>query len=201
MTFFNTSAKNAPAIKFQNIGDAFDGFITGPIAQRQARDFTTKQPKFYKPRPGQAQGDPIMEGVIPVTDHQGVSGTIYVTSKLMRRAIEDALIAAGAEQPAEGGRLFLQYSGTDSSSGFNAKAFTARYAAPAGGAPVAAAQAAPVPAVAQAAPADHGFQHAPAAQAVAQGGYAQPAAPAGYAQPAGYDTQAAAPAGYYPPAY
>lgn len=137
MTFFNTAGKSAPAVKFQNVGDQFDGFIAGPITARQARDFTTKQPKFYPLKPGQVEGDPIMEGVVPVRDQAGQEGTIYVTSKLMRFAIEDALRAAGVEQPAEGGRLLLQFVGHETSNGFQAKKFAARYQAPAAGAPAA----------------------------------------------------------------
>jgi len=199
MTFFNTQPKAAPAVKLQAPGQSFDGFIAGPITTRQARDFSTKQPKFYPLRPGQTQADPIMEGVIPVRDAAtGAEGTIYVASKIMRQAIEAALRAAGVQQPEEGGRLLLTYTGSKQVNGFNAKDYTARYQPPAAGA------VAPAPA---AAAVDPGFQHAANAQAVAQAGYA---APAGYetqggygapAAPAGYETQAAAPAGYYPPAY
>lgn len=204
MDFFNTSSK-AAAVKFQTPGQSFDGYITGPVTARQARDFQTKQPKFYPLRPGQTQADPIMEGVVPVKDaNTGVEGTIYVNSKLMRQAIEAALREAGVQQPEVGGRLLLTYTGSKQVNGFNAKDYTARYQSPAPGtAPAAPAAPAPAPA---AAPVDPGFQHAAAANAVAQAGYAQ----GGYAQPGyaaappaapGYETQTAAPAGYYPPAY
>lgn len=191
MGFFSPNA--GAAVKFENVGDSITGIISGALSERQAQ--YNGQPRTTK------KGQPVMEVVVPITDQMGNERTLYVSAWRMKRAIQDAVMVAGAKDIEQGGMLTVTFSGHEQGEGAQpAKAFTAQYT-PAGQVAAPAPQTAPqAPAQQQysqpmqqqggyqPAPTDGPYQQANYGQPMQQGGYSQPApmgnaAPTGYAQP------------------
>lgn len=67
---------------------------------RQARDYTTKEPLFWK------SGDPLMETVLTgVTTRDGIEQTLWISGRRMRDAYTAAIKAAGVGNIAKGDML------------------------------------------------------------------------------------------------
>lgn len=162
MSLFNSSSKG---VKFTNVGDTITGTVSSAPIERQQTKFGTQEPDFWP------NGDPKMQILVNLQTTLREDGnddgerTLYVASKNMKKAIADAMRAAGASDVAPGGTLTVTFVGNDPNSknpANPAKLYTAQYTpgasafaqpatpAPAGPAavspPVAAPAAAPAPA-------------------------------------------------------
>lgn len=144
MSIFGKREAN-PSAKFKNIGDMVEGEILSISEPMQAREFRTGDPSFWKTgRPKMQvaiklatnQRDPEIEGDdgtrnLWVLDDFGLND--YSMLDAVRRAVE----AAGASDLEVGGRLAIQFYGTDPASqnpDNPRKLYTGRYTpAPAGG--------------------------------------------------------------------
>lgn len=131
---YNTNDPFAPApaypsIKFPLPGHVVDMFITEIGEWRQAVDFETKLPAVWK------SGRPKMQLRI-LADIDGTEMALYVTQySNLFEAIQAATVEAGASL-APMGRLWVKYDGNVPVEGnkiLKAKAYTAKYKAPAGG--------------------------------------------------------------------
>ena len=148
MSLFDSSNKG---VKFDAIGAEIIGTIAGDPYERQQTKFGTQDPAFWP------NGDPMMQILVPLQTalredpNDNGERTLYVSSKNMKRAIGDAIRAAGASDIARGGTLTVKYVGNDPASknpANPAKLYQAQYTAPASGfaqqpAPAAPAQQAP----------------------------------------------------------
>lgn len=144
MSIFGKREAN-PSAKFTNIGDTIEGEILSISEPMQAREYQTGEPSFWKTgRPkmqvaiklATTQRDPEIEGDdgtrnLWVLDDFGLND--YSMLDAVRRAVE----AAGASDLEVGGRLAVQFYGTDPASKNPQnprKLYTGRYTpAPAGG--------------------------------------------------------------------
>lgn len=144
MSIFGKREAN-PSAKFNNIGDQVEGEILSVSEPMQAREYGTGEPSFWKTgRPKMQvaiklatnQRDPQIEGDdgvrnLWVIDDFGLND--YSMLDAVRRAVE----AAGASDLEVGGRLAVQFYGTDPASQNPKnprKLYTGRYTpAPAGG--------------------------------------------------------------------
>lgn len=135
MSLFNSGSKGA---KFENVGDSITGTIKAPPSERQQTKFGTQNPDFWP------DGSPKMQIIVPLMTeqrdpadvHDDGERTLYVASKHLKRAIGDAMRAAGVPDVAVGGTLTVQFVGYDPNSknpAQPAKLYTANYTPPASG--------------------------------------------------------------------
>ena len=185
MSLFTTST--GKGVKFPQPGATITGKIAQAPFEKQATKFGSQEPDYWP------NGDPKMQIVVPLTDTNAApeSGdddgdrTLYVSSGSMKKAISDAMHAAGVPDVAVGGILTVTYVTDDPASKNPAnpkKLYSAQYTPPASG------LAQPAPAQGYAAPAPAAPAYPAAAAATA------PAAAPGYQQPAPAPAPAAAPA-------
>lgn len=125
----------SPSAKFPDVGTTVGGVITRIGDPIQQRDYATGTPKTWD------DGSPQLHLPIDlqtdlrdpeITDDDG-SRTLYIKGQ-MKKAITDAVRAAGAKMLEVGGTLTVTYSGNGEASkkGFNPpKVYTATYAPPA----------------------------------------------------------------------
>lgn len=148
MSLFDSSSK---AAKFDTIGASVVGTVQGSPRERQQTKYGTQEPDFWP------NGDPKMQILVDLkTDQRDPANpaddgerTLYVASKNLKRAIGDAIRAAGAQDIMPGGVLTVTYVGNDPASknpANPAKLYQAQYTPPtsAFAQPQAAAPAAPV---------------------------------------------------------
>lgn len=146
MSLFNSGG--GKAAKFPQIGATITGKIAQMPFEKQATEFGTNRPATWP------NGDPKLDVVVPLTEtnapredgNDDGDRTIYVSSGKMKRAIANAIQAAGADDVAVGGLLTVTYVADDPNSknpANPAKLYEASYTPPASGlaAPPAAAQA------------------------------------------------------------
>lgn len=144
MSIFGKREAN-PSAKFKNIGDQVEGEILSISEPMQAREYGTREPSFWK------TGRPKMQVAIELATTQrdseieGDDGTrnLWVLDDFglndysMLDAVRRAVEAAGASDLEVGGRLAIQFYGTDPASKNPQnprKLYTGRYTpAPAGG--------------------------------------------------------------------
>ncbi|MFF7683126.1 hypothetical protein ACFZA2_10225 [Microbacterium sp. NPDC007973] len=176
MSLFESSSKG---VKFDAVGATVTGVVQSAPRERQQTKFGTQEPDFWP------NGDPKMQILVDLKTDQRVDAsddgerTLYVASKNMKRAIGEAIRAAGASDIAPGGTLTVQYLGNDPASknpANPAKMYAATYTAPTSAF-------AQQPAAAAAAPVAAPQQPVAAQPAPAQQQYVQPVAPAAVAQP------------------
>lgn len=131
MSLFDSGSKG---VKFANVGDTITGTISGAPTERQQTKFGSQEPDFWP------NGDPKMQIVVPLqTDlredpQDDGARTLYVASKNMKRAIADAMRAAGANDVVKGGVLSVTFTGFDPNSKNPqnpAKLYQAQYTPPA----------------------------------------------------------------------
>jgi hypothetical protein len=127
---------NAPAFKFEQIGDKAVGRIVS-MTERQQREFGTGKPMFFE------SGDPKMEWVITLAPESGDSFSLFARGgsydvgsgqgTSMLTAIHDAAIVANATTLEVGGQLAVQHTGLGKpKAGLNpAKLYMAAYQPPA----------------------------------------------------------------------
>lgn len=193
MSLFDSSSKG---LKFDQIGVSHTGTVKSAPRERQQTKFGSQDPDFWP------NGDPKMQILVDLqTDRRDDPNddgerTLYVASGNMKRAISDAIRAAGAQDIQPGGVLTVQYVGNDPASknpANPAKMYAASYTAPTSAfvaaAPAASAApafipqqhaaAAPLPQAPAAAFVPQQVpQAAPVAQAPVQAPFVAPAAPA-----------------------
>jgi hypothetical protein len=144
MSLFDSSSKG---LKFDTIGVQHTGTVKAAPRERQQTKFGSQEPDFWP------NGDPKMQILVDLQTNLRESAdddgerTLYVASKNMRRAIGEAIRAAGASDIAPGGVLTVSYIGNDPASANPAnpaKLYAAQYSAPASAFAGAAAGAQPV---------------------------------------------------------
>ena len=130
MSLFDSSSKG---VKFDVVGASIQGTVKSVPRERQQTKFGTQEPDFWP------NGDPKMQILIDLqTDRRedpqdDGERTLYVASKNMKRAISDAIRAAGATDLLPGGVLTVQYVGNSPASknpANPAKMYAAQYTAP-----------------------------------------------------------------------
>jgi len=163
----------APAAKFPAVGSMVRGKITD-LTTGQQRDFATQELKTWK------DGSPMMQAIItmqtdehdPDIPNDDGKRRVFVSSKSMREAIRDAIIASGQRELVIGGELAVAYVGDGQPEGnLNPpKLYRAEYGPPAlaassllGGSPQPAAAPQPAP---QAPPPDAQPAAAPAGRSL-----------------------------------
>ena len=114
-----------PSFKFASPGDTFKGVVTQEPLDRQALDFTTKQPKFWP------DGQPVIQTRIVARMPDGEERAIYASGR-MARAVSRAIGAAGATDLEPGGTITVQFTHTEPSKGGGqpAKQYEAAYVPP-----------------------------------------------------------------------
>lgn len=153
--FITAGGKTA---KFLTVGATITGTISRPPHEQQQTEFGSNTPATWP------NGDPKMQIVVnldtaerdPADANDDGARTLYVSSSKMKRAIGDAIIAAGANDIEVGGTLTVTYTGTDPQSknpANPAKLYSASYARPATPLAQQAPAATPAPAVPTPAPA------------------------------------------------
>ncbi|WP_371031246.1 hypothetical protein [Pseudoclavibacter sp. JSM 162008] len=113
--FITTGGKG---LKFQNPGDTHTGTVSRAPREQQQTKFGSQEPDTWP------NGDPKMQVVVeldtaerdPADGNDDGSRTLYVSSSAMKRAIGDAIIAAGAEDIEVGGILTVTFTGFDPTS-------------------------------------------------------------------------------------
>lgn len=130
MSLFDSSSKG---VKFDVIGSSIQGTVKSEPRERQQTKFGTQDLAFWP------NGDPMMQVLVDLqTDRRedptdDGERTLYVASKNMKRAISDAIRAAGATDLMVGGVLTVQFVGNDPASKNPqnpAKMYAAQYTAP-----------------------------------------------------------------------
>ena len=130
MSLFDSSSKG---LKFDTIGVQHTGTVKAAPRERQQTKFGSQEPDFWP------NGDPKMQILVDLQTNLRESAdddgerTLYVASKNMRRAIGEAIRAAGASDIAPGGVLTVSYIGNDPASANPAnpaKLYAAQYSAP-----------------------------------------------------------------------
>lgn len=178
MSLFESSSKG---VKFDAVGATVTGVVQSAPRERQQTKFGTQEPDFWP------NGDPKMQILVDLKTDQRADAsddgerTLYVASKNMKRAIGEAIRAAGASDIAPGGTLTVQYLGNDPASknpANPAKMYAATYTAP-----TSAFAQQPVAAAPVAQPQPQQPVAPPIAAQAPQQQYVQPAAPAAVAQP------------------
>lgn len=133
MSLFDSASKG---LKFDQIGVSHTGVVKSAPRERQQTKYNSQEPDFWP------NGDPKMQILVDVQTDQRTEAnddgvrTLYVASKNMRRAISDAIRAAGAQDILPGGTLTVQYVGNDPASKNPqnpAKIYAAQYTPPASG--------------------------------------------------------------------
>lgn len=104
------SGNTGKFVKFKQQGDTFTGIISAPVVMKQATEYGTKAPKFFP------SGDPILEEWINLDDvtaptKEEAASTLVVGYQAMRKAIGEAIIAAGATDLQVGGTLQVTRTG------------------------------------------------------------------------------------------
>lgn len=119
---------SAPYVKFNNIGDSVTGKVV-KATPRQAVDFKTGEPKFFK------NGDPIMELVItlktdlrdPSIDDDDGTRVLYAGNRMLK-AIKAAVREHGKGTKIVGGTLAVVHNDTEDSGGaFPTKLYEASF--------------------------------------------------------------------------
>jgi hypothetical protein len=145
MSLFDSSSKG---VKFDVVGASIQGTVKSTPRERQQTKYNTQEPAFWP------NGDPMMQILVDLQTDQRADPnddgerTLYVASKHMKRAISDAIRAAGASDLLPGGVLTVQYVGNDPASKNPqnpAKLYSAQYTAPTSAFAQQPAAAAPVP--------------------------------------------------------
>ena len=135
MGFFDI--ESGPAAKFDRPGDSVTGVLTRPYSLRPATEFGSNKPKVDD------RGEPVQMAVIELQTQQrdpskpGDDGlrVIYAEKFGQRKAIGDAMHAAGATDLEVGGTLTVQYVRDDpSDKGNPLKVWSAHYVSPNGAA-------------------------------------------------------------------
>lgn len=116
-----------PSVKFAELNDEFDGVITQPPEDRQARDFDTGKPAFWDDEKTQ----PKMETRIILQAQDGVEYAMYASGRLAW-AISAAIGDAGASDLEVGGRLWVKHHelGERKGKGKPPKLYKSKYAPP-----------------------------------------------------------------------
>ncbi len=169
------ASASGSGVKFTNPGDSFTGTVAAaPFESQQTVYNGNGALAFYPAKPGQTQGDPKMQIVVPMVNQSGGEQTLYVDKPGLKQAIGAAMTAAGAADIEVGGTLTVTFTHAEQGRGAQpAKKFSATYQAP-GAAPAA-----------PQAPAQQ-YQPAPTGQpygAPTNDPWATPAQPVGFAQP------------------
>lgn len=129
--------KGGKGLKFPTPGTSYTGKINAEPYEEQQTEYGSNVPATYP------NGDPKMQILVNLDTQLREEGdddgrrTLYVTSAKMKRAIFDAIQAAGADDLKVGGTLTITYSGTDPNSknpANPAKLYTASYVPPTPGA-------------------------------------------------------------------
>ncbi|NLP82616.1 hypothetical protein HF576_02020 [Microbacterium sp. CFH 90308] len=130
MSLFDSSNKG---LKFDQIGVSHSGTVKSAPRERQQTKFGSQEPDFWP------NGDPKMQILVDLQTNEREdpnddgTRTLYVASKNMKRAISDAIRAAGASDILPGGVLTVQYVGNDPASANPAnpaKLYAVQYTAP-----------------------------------------------------------------------
>lgn len=130
MSLFESSSKG---LKFDTVGATHTGVVQSAPRERQQTKFGSQEPDFWP------NGDPKMQILVDLKTDQRLDAsdtgerTLYVASKNMKKAIGEAIRAAGASDILPGGTLTVQYIGNDPASANPAnpaKMYTAQYTAP-----------------------------------------------------------------------
>lgn len=130
MSLFESSSKG---LKFDTVGATHTGVVQSAPRERQQTKFGSQEPDFWP------NGDPKMQILVDLKTDQRLDAsdtgerTLYVASKNLKRAIGEAIRAAGASDILPGGTLTVQYIGNDPASANPAnpaKMYTAQYTAP-----------------------------------------------------------------------
>jgi hypothetical protein len=167
MSLFESSSKG---LKFDSIGVTHTGVVQSVPRERQQTKFGSQDPDFWP------NGDPKMQILVDLKTDQRLDAsdtgerTLYVASANMKRAIGEAIRAAGASDILPGGTLTVQYVGNDPASANPAnpkKMYAATYTAPTSAFVQQPAAAAPAAQPVQQ-PVAQPIQQAPVAQPVAQ---------------------------------
>ncbi len=114
MSLFATSAGRSA--KFPNIGDSITGTVRQAPFEKQQTKYGTNELDFWP------NGDPKMAIVIPLSTslredaEDDGERAIYITSSRQKRAIADAIRAAGLTDLSVGATLTLKYVGNDPAS-------------------------------------------------------------------------------------
>jgi hypothetical protein len=114
MSLFNTST--GKGVKFQNPGDSVTGTVTRAPFEQQSTKFGSTELDFWP------NGDPKMQILVPMQtqlrDDAEDDGerTLYVSSTAQKRAIGDAITAAGVQDVEVGGTLTITFTGFDPAS-------------------------------------------------------------------------------------
>jgi hypothetical protein len=133
MSLFDSSSKG---LKFDQIGVSHSGTVKSAPRERQQTKFGSQEPDFWP------NGDPKMQILVELQTTQREdpnddgTRTLYVASKNMKRAISDAIRAAGASDIMPGGVLTVQYVSNDPASANPAnpaKLYQAQYTPPTSG--------------------------------------------------------------------
>lgn len=198
--------KGGKGLKFPTPGTSYTGIVNAEPYEEQQKEYGSDRPATYP------NGDPKMQILVNLdtqlreeADDDG-RRTLYVTSAKMKRAIFDAISAAGVDDIKVGGTLTITYTGNDPQSknpANPAKLYSASYVAPAPGAGSAFAPSTPAPAPVQEAPVQQATPQAvdpwnpPPANQVQQphAGYQQPAQQATAPAPVQQAAPAPAPTG------
>ena len=130
MSLFDSSSKG---VKFDVVGATVTGTVKSAPRERQQTKFGSQDPDFWP------NGDPKMQILVDLQTQERADAnddgerTLYVASKNMKRAISDAIRAAGAPDLQPGGTLTVQYLGNDpapKNPQNPAKMYAAQYTAP-----------------------------------------------------------------------
>lgn len=153
-------------LKFPTPGTSHTGKVSRAPYEKQQTKFGTQDPDYWP------NGDPKMQIVVeldtderdPNESNDDGARTLYVSSGVMKRAIADAMLKAGADDIEVGGILTVTYTGNDPQSKNPAnpkKLYEAAYQKPVPPLAQAAPQQAPAAATQQAAPAPQAVQAQP----------------------------------------
>jgi hypothetical protein len=114
-----------PSFKFDHVGARIKGTIVCPPEDRQARDYTTQQPKTWP------DGNPVIQTKIVLRVSSGQDYAIYAEGR-MARAITAAIIDAGAPDLLVNGVLAVEHHalGEAKGGGSAPKLYRAEYTSP-----------------------------------------------------------------------
>lgn len=107
--------------KFRNVGDSVSGRIID-FADVQERDFNTKEPKFWD----EAKTQPILQVRITLETKPGDASSrvnLYVSGQRMKRAVREALAAAGVDDISPQSDIAVTFTGYEGA----AKCYKATY--------------------------------------------------------------------------
>jgi len=111
-----------PSVPFAKEGDSHKLIICGEGSEYQARDFTTKEPKFYP------SGDPIMCVKYPVVlDDEEKRHTLYIEKREMKTAIRSAVRIGGGTGLRFGDVLEIKRGKDGTPANKSTQTFAARY--------------------------------------------------------------------------